>query len=300
MIETINFDFLNVPDNLSNMVLCLGFFDGIHIGHQQFIKNAVNTGKSVGVLTFDEPPSYVLGKTNSKKCLTSVDDKAEYLENLGVKYLLVLSFDYDCTNLSKDQFILLILKKLNPDTIFVGESYTFGKDGAGNPEYLKQFFNVQIVKTIKTENEKVSSRIIRSLIEEGKVEKANQLLGHSYRIGGYVISGEHKGRTIGFPTANLDPDFPYVLPKIGVYTGYAYFQGYKKKCLISVGTHPTFIELNAPIIEVHIIDYNGVLYGDYVFIEYVERIRDMFKFDSIEMLVEQLNKDKEYAISTLQ
>ena len=299
MIETRYFDLQSVPADIKDVNLCLGFFDGIHIGHQKMIKSALNEGHKVAILTFDNPPTYILGTRVDKESLTSIDDKAEFLESMGVSYLLVMPFDETIKNMSWIDFINRIIKKINPLNIFCGDDYTFGKDAYGTPKMLNNFYPVHTTKVKNDNGIKVSSRKIREYISIGKIEEANNLLGRPYKICGLVVRGVQEGSKIGFPTANLHLDFPYIMPAIGVYIGYAYAHEKKYKALISVGTHPTFIELQRPIIEVHIIDFNDNLYGDYLYVEFICKIRDIVYFPSKEALVNQLKLDKKQALDSL-
>ena len=297
--KIIEFDLESVPTEYPNTALCLGFFDGIHKGHQAIINSALKTSKDVAVLTFSTPPAYVMGRKDDKRSLTSVDDKADILEAMGVKYLFVLPFDNVIRNVTRLDFINRVLKVLNPSVIYCGEDYRFGRDALGTPKFLSHYFKVNIVELKKYKENKYSSKWIRKLIYEGNIKEANACLGHPYRIGGFVTSGKQNGKTLGFPTANLDLDFAYVIPSNGVYMGYGYIHERKYKCLISVGTHPTLGELDAPIIEVYLFDFNETIYGDSLFVEFIDRIRDMMKFDNIKDLVVQINKDKEYALKHL-
>ena len=297
--KIIEFDLTNVPSNYQGTALCLGFFDGIHKGHQAIINSALKTSKEVAVLTFSTPPAYVIGRKDDKRSLTSVDDKADILEAMGVSYLFVMPFDNSIMNVSRLDFINRVLKVLNPSVIYCGEDYRFGKEALGTPKFLSHYFKVNIVELKKYKENKYSSKWIRKLIYEGNIKEANACLGHPYRIGGFVTSGKQNGKTLGFPTANLDLDFAYVIPSNGVYMGYGYIHEEKYKCLISVGTHPTLGELDVPIIEVYILDFNENIYGDSLFIEFIDRIRDMFKFSDISDLINQIKLDKEYALNHL-
>lgn len=293
--EIIEFAYPNIPTNSEDLVICLGFFDGLHLGHQAIIKKAKKEGYKTAVFTFDNPPAFVLGTIAENLCLTSIADKAEYLSNMKVDYLYLMHFDMDTANLTKDQFIQDVLKPLSPKKVFCGEDYSFGVRGEGNPAYLSQFFDVEIVPFEKKDGTKISSRDIKKLIQTHRITKANELLGRPYRINGLVVDGNHQGRNIDFPTANLKLDYPYVFPDFGVYMGYAEVYDKKYKTIINVGTHPTVIPLYKPIIEVHIIDFNGNIYGKDIFVEFIDYIRSEKKFDSIEELKVQLMVDKERA-----
>ena len=295
----IDFDINSVPANDKDLVLCLGFYDGLHLGHQKLIKDALNEGYPVGVMTFDIAPAVLLGKKENYS-LTSTFDKADFLEDMGVKFLYIMHFEKETLKVTKDEFIERVLKPLNPKKIFVGDDYKFGALGEGDAKYLKNFFDVEVVPLQKIDNMKISSKKIRELVEAGKMEKAATLLGRPYRISGLVVEGQHNGQRIDFPTANLELDYTYVFPKEGVYMGYGYFMNRKRKAMICVGTHPTIHQLMKPIIEVHIIDFNENIYGRELYVDFVSYVRPVMQFASMDELREQLLKDEEKVKNTLQ
>ena len=297
--KTFQFDYLHTPVNKEDTVLCLGFFDGVHIGHQAMIKEALKEGYKVSVLTFDESPAFVLGNIKENHYLTSVSDKAEVMEILGVDYLYIMNFDRKVAELTKDEFIEHVINKINPKKVFCGEDYTFGVRGEGNSFYLSLFFDTCVIPTEMVNDKKVSARDISKMIENGEIETANKLLGRPFRINGLVTEGKHNGKKIDFPTANLALDYPYAFPKSGVYFGYAYIDEIKYKAIIAVGTHPTIMELAKPIIEVHIINFDGIIYGKDIFVEFILYQRDIINFNSMDELKEQLKRDKTSAIRKL-
>ena len=288
---------LNIVEN-KNINLVLGFFDGVHIGHQEMIKKAVESGDTA-VMTFDISPSFILGKTIKYSYITSLFDKANVLQNLGVKYLYILRMSKLLLDLTKEEFIEKILKKINPKRIYIGEDYHFGKGGEGSAIDLEKEFNVYVSSLVELNGEKVSSRVIREHIASGNMQLVETELNRPYQVTGLVIEGAHNGEKLGFPTANLELTYPYVLPKIGVYTGYVKLLSSKYKAIISMSTHPTIMELNDPIIEVHLLSYKGDLYGKEIEVQFKEYIRDIKKFGTLEELSEQLTKDSEYAKNTL-
>ena len=298
--KIVEFDINNVPEEYTNINLCLGFFDGVHLGHQKMVKAAVAEGHPVGILTFDIPPHFVTGQIPNKRCLTSIDEKADYFEELGVSFMFILAFDEVTRGILRLDFVDWVLKKFKPNKIYCGEDFRFGKDALGDPKFLKQHFNVEVTPLLSKNGMKVSSKDIREFVKNGEVNKAVALLGHPYRIVGEVKNGLHQGQKIGFPTANLDLDFPYVMPKEGVYMGYCLAFNKRYKAMISVSTHPTFSQLLKPIIEVHLIDFSGMLYGVTIYVDFVDRVRDIVKYDKPEDLVKQLTKDKEFIINNLQ
>ncbi len=297
--KIIDFYINETPANDKDLVLCLGFYDGLHLGHQHLIQKALDEGYPVGVMTFDLAPAFLLGKKENYS-LTSTFDKADFLEDMGVNFLYLMHFDKETLKVTKDEFIDRVLKPLNPRKIFVGEDYNFGVGGEGDAAYLSRFFDVEVVPLQKIDNMKISSKKIRQLVEAGEVEQASRLLGRPYRISGLVVEGKGNGRKINFPTANLQLNYTYVFPKEGVYMGYAYFLNRKRKAMICVGTHPTINQLLNPIIEVHIIDFNEVLYGREIYVDFVSYIRPVIQFATFEELREQLLKDEEKVKNTLQ
>ena len=297
--KIVEFDIQNVPYNDKEIILCLGYFDGVHLGHQAIIKESVNEGYPVGVLSFDNSPSFILGQKGNYE-LTSIADKADIFEDLGVKMLFIMHFDKSTLNVTKDEFIKNVLMKLNVKKIFCGEDYRFGTRGEGTPEYLARFFDVTVIPTIKIGDEKVSSSTIRELISKGEIKLANRYLGRPYRLVGLVAEGLKNGRHIGFPTANLDLDANYVFPKEGVYMGYAYIMNKKRKAMISVSTHPTINQLLDPIVEVHILDFDENIYGFTIYVDLIDYMRDIVHYDSMDDLREQLEKDREKVKNTLQ
>ncbi len=296
--KIIEIDINNVELINKDLQLCLGYFDGLHLGHLKLIKQALKHGPT-GVMTFDISPRLYLKKAPLYSTLTSLADKADILEDIGVKYLFVLRTNDELIHLDRKDFIDKILLKLNPNKIYVGEDYRFGYMGKGTPHYLAKYISTKVVKLYVKDKKKISSSYIINLIKEGNVKEASKLLSRPYSLSGLVVEGNKKGRDIGFPTANLDLDFPYVLPKIGVYMGYCYFMSRKRKAIISVSTHPTFQELDKPIVEVHIIGFDENIYGRFLKIEFINFIRDIFKFDSLDELRIQLEKDKNLAIKKL-
>jgi riboflavin kinase/FMN adenylyltransferase len=160
-------------------------------------------------------------------------------------------------------------------------------------------FDVMVVDTFLDNGKKVSARDISALVEKGDIELVNKLLGRPFRINGLVVEGKHNGHKLDFPTANLKLDYPYAFPKTGVYLGYAYVDDIKYKAIVSVGTHPTIMRLEKPIIEVHIIDFDGMIYGKDIFIEFIHYQRDEMTFASTDDLKEQLKKDRLSAIRRL-
>ena len=294
--EIIEFNYDNTPENKENIVLLLGYFDAIHLGHQLMVNKAKEFNMKIAVMSFDQPPSFVLKKAISNLSLTSTADKAEIFESLGVDYFYILHFDKEVSELTRFEFVEKVLQKINPKMIICGEDYRFGNLGSGTPNYLKQFFDVTVVDLLFDGSNKISSRDIATLVKERKVKEAGRLMGRNYRVFGIVKHGLGNGRKLGFPTANIELDYPYILPGEGVYLGYGVLEDKKYPAIIDIGRHPTFRELQFPRLEVHFLDFDKNLYGQYVYVEFVDYIRDNIQFYTPEELSAQLEKDKAYAL----
>lgn len=300
IMEIVQFELGDELKPVGDLILCLGFFDGVHLGHQKLILSAKKEGYKLGILSFSQSPAFVLGHKLVDSCLTSIADKADLFEEMGVDYFYVMDFNRISLNATKDEFIQKVLLKINPYQIVCGPDYKFGVRAEGDVAYLKQFFNVKVKDFENISNLKISSRNIVAKIEEGEMEEVMEMLGRPYRVSGIVTEGLKNGQKIDFPTANLKLEYHYVYPKSGVYIGYANVYGQRYKAIINVGTHPTINPLREPLIEVHVIDFNGVLYGKIIMCDFIKYIRDEKKFDSMEDLKAQLTKDKQKAKKLLQ
>lgn len=298
--EIIQFELGDKLNPVPNLILCLGFFDGVHLGHQALIKKAKKEGYKLGVLSFNQSPAYVLGNKLVDNCITSISDKADIFEQIGVDYFYLMDFNRQTLNATKDEFINKVLLPINPYQICCGPDYHFGVRAEGDVNYLKRFFNLKINDFENIKGNKISSRNIISLIKQGEMEEVTSMLGRPYRINGTVMVGFKNGQKLDFPTANLKLEYEYVFPKSGVYIGYGYVYGEKYKAIINVGTHPTINPLATPQIEVHLIDFDGNLYGKNIFAEFIKYIREEKKWDSLDDLKVQLNKDKQKAKKLLQ
>lgn len=298
--EIIQFELGDKLQPVNDLILCLGFFDGVHLGHQMLIKKAKKEGYKLGILSFNQSPAYVMGNKLVDNCITSISDKADLFEELGVDYLYLMDFNRQVMNATKDEFINKVLLAINPYQICCGPDYHYGIRAEGDVNYLKRFFNVKVTEFENRNNSKISSRNIISLIKQGEMEEVTAMLGRPYRINGTVMTGFHNGAKLEFPTANMKLEYEYVFPKTGVYIGYGYVYGKKYKAIINVGIHPTIDPLGEPLIEVHLLDFDGNLYGKNIFAEFVKFIREENKFESTDALKAQINKDKQKAKKLLQ
>ncbi|WP_300410553.1 bifunctional riboflavin kinase/FAD synthetase [Lagierella sp.] len=291
----------------SNFVIALGNFDGFHIGHQSLIDELVEVSKETNltpsVLLFKEHTKKVLeGKTF--KYLTNLDDKIEILKGLKITDVFITDFQ-DIRNMTPIEFLDFLTKGLNVRAIVVGNDYKFGQFAKGNIKLLSEYCNenglyLKILNQVETLDSPVKSTNIRKLIQSGKVREAKELLGRPYRVTGTVNHGYKRGRTLGFPTANITDLFDYILPKEGVYLTKTYIDGFVEfyYSLSFVGKNITFSEDELKI-ETYILDFDGDLYGKKLKIEFLDFIRDNIKFKNAEDLTIQIHKDIETARNIL-
>ena len=283
-------------------VVVLGNFDGIHKGHQKLFEvaksEAYNKGLETIVFSFYPHPTWVIGNKR-KSLLMSREDKKQTIENLGLDVLVEYPFTKEFASQSPEAFFVEILvKKLNARVLVVGSNYYFGKNKAGNIEFLKKMgmqydVQVHVVEAVMLEEQMISSSKIRELVQKGKIEEASRMLGHSYRVVGKVEQGKKLGRTLGFPTINLIAQPDYVYPPNGVYATLVKVYSKTYLGMTNIGFNPT-VSSERKMIETHIIGFNESIYGEKVEIEFYHFIRPEKKFADIEGLRKQLLSDKEY------
>ncbi len=289
-----------------NVVVVIGFFDGIHKGHQKIIGLCVNRAKSTGglslVFTFDQPPVNVIKGTIQKKLITSFEQKLNLIAHLGPDYIVTQRFDRNFAKMDRADFCKkILLEKFHLKEIFVGEGFRFGWKGRGDGSYLKYFFKdtnvrVNIIPLYKQNNTIISSTSIRRYYKQGNIEKASMLLGRKPCISGMVKKGRQRGRKLGFPTANIDVSGKYMTPQDGVYLGQVKIGQQCRffPCLVNIGDNPTFGD-RKKWIEVFIIDFNKNIYGAKITVCFFKKLRDEIRFKSSAALVEQMQKDLEAA-----
>lgn len=286
-------------------VVTIGTFDGVHKGHQYVVNTlkeiAMDKGGETVIISFEPHPKHVVGNTDKKMpLLNTLTEKIYQFEKLGVDHLLILSFTPTLANLSyQDFFETILLSKIHIDTLLVGYDHRLGKNRKGNFDLLAnlcQKHNITIAQTqkIAVENSHVSSSRIRELLYNGKVEYASKLLSYDYSITGKVTHGDKIGRKLGFPTANIIKNNPHKLtPKSGVYAVKIKHDSILYKGMLNIGVRPSVSIRNEKNIEVHIFDFDKTIYDENIEIVFVKHIRDEYKFDEIEALKSQLQKDKE-------
>ena len=275
-----------------SLTACLGNFNGIHLGHQLLIKDAkIDAKYDLAVISFANPLGEFNIKNKDKELLLSKSQKEVILKRLGVKYNIEIVIDEDFLSLSPLDFINNYLKKLGVKQIFVGDDFYFGKDRKGDAKLLSEYFEVNRCKIYSYNKEKISTRDIISLIKEGNIKLANELLGYNFEMKGEVVEGLHNGKTIGFPTLNLSPEVNYPMPSFGVYKVITYILGIPYLGLANVGVHPTIDKLKSPTIEIHLLNYEKESYGKTIYVEFLKKIRDEIKFNSVNELQNQIKKD---------
>lgn len=289
---------------LRGTVLTLGVFDGLHLGHQKIMETVVSRAKSVGAhptaITFDPHPRSVLYPENAPPLLQTLDQRLANFEVLGIEQAIVIRFDKDFAAQNAEVFLRdIVYERLQAKEVFLGKGFAFGKNRGGNIELLKRMsrelgFYADEVEEVTLRGQRISSSKIRELLKDGKVNLTRRMLGRPYGIEGQIIHGDQRGRTIGFPTANLKPT-NRVIPKFGVYATANLIDGVWRRSITNVGVRPTFDGDQAPSIESYIFDFDGDLYGDVLRVRFLHRIRDERKFSGIDELKAQIAKDSQTA-----
>jgi len=296
----------NFHNDKKNTYLALGNFDGVHKGHQELINTAVTKARDhAGIsaaMIFNPHPSLVLNPDRAPLLLMTENQQSEMLSRLGLDVLVYTPFNKEISALSPEKFVRDVLVGVfNVREVFIGFNYTFGFKGAGTPQLLAELgqkygFAVTVIPAYRIDGQIVSSSLIRSLLAEGNIKEAWRMLGYSPQIEGLVVEGEKRGRTIGFPTANIGVESGYVIPGKGVYAAITEIDGIKHYSVVNIGSKPTFHE-NYPIsIETHIINFAESIYGKNIRLHFLDKIRNEKKFSSIDELVRQISLDRDQAL----
>jgi len=268
--------------------VAIGTFDGVHRGHQAVIKGADT------VLTFDPHPLEIIHPSALPKLIMPFGVKRDVIEGLGVGELVVIPFDKEFAGRSAEEFIEdVLVAKLGAERVSVGENFRFGAKAKGDPAMLaaREEFETRVVPLVETDGETISSTRVRALVAAGDMEGARHCLGAPFMVEGEVVSGDQRGRELGFPTANLVPDDRLAIPGHGVYAAFA--NGVP--AAVNVGVRPTFESGRGVLIETYLIDFEGDLYGSELRVAFVERLRGEKRFSSVEELIAQMRIDVEEA-----
>lgn len=279
--------------------VALGNFDGIHLGHQKLISTMIKESRKLGLksaLLLFKRHTRTVTNNNQPKLITTNDEKLKIAEKLGIDIVYIMDFDKNIMNLSGEDFIKqVIVDRMNSKLLVVGFDYRFGHKASGDSNFLlklgeKYNIEVKVVEAIVNNGEIIGSTKIRNLISEGKISKANKLLGRPFSISGKVINGSNRGNKLGFPTANIEIDPNHIIPKIGLYETNTIINGDTFISATNIGHNPTFSE-DIFKIETHILDFNRNIYGDNIEIQFLDFLRDGIKFKSKEELINQMNLD---------
>lgn len=280
--------------------VALGNFDGLHIGHQKLIKTMVSKGREKklksSVLLFKTHTKSIIRGNKRPKLLTSNNQKISLLESIGVEMIYSMNFNKDIMQLSPRQFVEdILVDKLNVKLVVVGFNYRFGHKAQGDSACLKKLgkefgFEVIVVEPVYGEELIISSTLIRELLSEGNIEKANEFLGRPYEMEGEVVEGNKRGKGLGFPTANIKLDKGYLVPKFGVYKSITIVDGKKYLSLTNAGKNPTFNGDDVSV-ESYILNFNNNIYGKKISVKFIDFIREEIKFNTREELIAQMLKD---------
>ncbi|MEE8476000.1 MAG: bifunctional riboflavin kinase/FAD synthetase [Myxococcota bacterium] len=292
---------------MTRPVVTVGNFDGVHRGHQAILETVVERAKALSgqavVYTFEPHPRKVLSPDRAPGLLTTLDQKIELLGEAGVDAVIVEPFNLEFAKIPPERFIREYLHdRIRPVEVYVGYDFHFGRDRVGSMRTLTEIgsrlgFSVTIIPEVSVDGNDVNSTRIRQLVTEARLEQAAVMLGRTYSVRGRVVEGDRRGRTLGFPTANLDPDNE-VLPGAGVYAGEVGFldpgnpaPGQRLPAVINVGTRPTFQESKRVTAEAHLIDFDGDLYGRQLEFSFRCHLRPERRFSDVEALKTQIGAD---------
>ena len=289
------------------MLLTIGVFDGVHLGHKQLLSKLVEQAKHEnlisGVVTFKQHPQCLLAPQPGFPFLTNLPQKIKLIKDEGVDVIITLSFTLELAQIGAGQFVKLLQQYLNMRGMVLGPDFTLGRNREGNADVLCKLgqsmnFKLIIIPQIAVNGEVVSSTAIRNELAKGDMEKVNRMLGRFFSLEGRVISGIGRGAEIGFPTANLDIEPERALPADGIYATLAYSDNKRYYSVTNIGNRPTFGE-NERTVEVYIINYQGDLYRHQLKIDIIKKLRDEKKFDTSEELKRQIEDDIGQANSIL-
>lgn len=299
--EIVHIDGKNQIEKLEETVLVLGYFDGLHLGHKALFDRARSIadekGLTVSVLTFPESPKLAFVRYCPELLLqlTSPEKRFALMEQYGVDRLYLTDFTSSFAQQSPQDFVENYVEALKANIVVAGFDYHFGNSRA-DVKVLQELFTgqVEVIEEVQLDGEKVSSSRIRDAIKSGNVAEANRLLGYEFTTEGIVVHGDARGRTIGYPTANLAPFERVPLPAEGVYVADVLIKGQRYRSMASVGRNVTFDGTEMRI-EAHIFDFQQEIYGEKMTIIWLDKIRDMIKFDGIDSLMKQMQSDEEFS-----
>ncbi|MFH1086683.1 MAG: bifunctional riboflavin kinase/FAD synthetase [Chloroflexota bacterium] len=288
-------------------VLTVGTFDGVHRGHQHLVQQIVAQARGAGLtsvaLTFDPHPRAVLRPAAPALYLSTPEERAERMLAMGLDWFVVLPFTHELAALSAEQFLTLLARRLSIRELWVGSGFALGRHRAGTTAALEQIqaafgYRLHVIQPLYENGAPISSTRIRQLITQGQVRKASRLLGHEYTLTAQIVPGDQRGRRLGYRTANVRPAPDRALPPHGVYAMWASVEGQRWPAVANVGVCPSF-GLSEVLIEVHLLDFEGDLYGQTLQVAFVERLRAEKRFDDVRALIAQIGRDVERARALL-
>lgn len=295
---------LDIPES---QAVAIGDFDGVHLGHQDVIRHALSIAReesiASAIMTFDPHPREVLGLADYSRYLAPLPERLERFSAMGVDRTYIVHFDKAFAKVTPERFVEEMLMPLRVRAVIVGFDFKFGHRGMGTVDTLRELgrerLRVEVVKPYNLEGDKVSSTLIRESLHMGNLERAERFLGRYYAVRGKVVHGEGRGTTIGVPTANVEVAMPYVIPKSGVYAVRVKVNGDALPGVMNIGVKPTFGGKGPEVLEVHLLDYKGDLYGQQLEVEFVRYLRGEVRFGSAEELVAQIRRDIDQARTVL-
>ncbi len=294
------------PDR--DCVLTIGVLDGVHRGHYHLISRLTHeasvTGRQSGVVTFRNHPASVLSPTYKSQYLTTLHERISLISNLGVDLVAPVTFDPELSKLPARDFIALLQKHLRMSGLVVGPDFAMGHERDGDVKALTTLgteigFTVSVADVLEDKGQPIRSTTIRQALAEGNVTRVAELLGRSFVLRGVVVEGDKRGRTLGFPTANLEVPLEMAVPGNAIYATWAYVDERRYMAATSIGTRPTFGG-NERTVEAFLLDFEDDLYGREIRLEFVNRLRAEEKYDTIQKLLEQIDKDVEQTKEMLQ
>ncbi len=289
------------PEIRHEISAALGYFDGMHLGHQKILAATAVPGMKRAVITFSNSPAAYCGPELEVKRLMSLNDKVAYMKHAGIDYLFMYAFDDAIKNMSKEDFVAKFIAGCNVRHTVIGFNYTFGKGKTGTTHDLKKLcaqygIGVDVIRPVRSRGEIISSTAIRRYLQSGDIKRANDMLGAPYALEGSVVAGKQIGRRIGFPTANIQIDAEMLVPKWGVYLTNVLIKGKKYSGLTNIGDNPT-LKAGKLSVETYILDFAGNIYDRRVRLEFSDFLREEKKFADTDALRQQIKTDIETARS---
>ncbi|MQG55913.1 MAG: bifunctional riboflavin kinase/FAD synthetase [SAR202 cluster bacterium] len=287
----------NVAPN-KEAVVTIGVFDGVHHGHRHLLRQVVKLAGDQylpTVVTFSNRPITVLKPGTEPSYLTTLDQRVDLIKQHGIELVVCLEFTLELAEVPADEFAKLLSESLKMKGLVLGPDSALGKDRQGDLAFMQKQgeelgFWVRSVEPLDIEGQPVKSRRIRDAVANGNLVVCPELLGRNHLLSGTVVVGDQRGRTLGFPTANLDVDPQLLLPGDGIYATWAIIDGKRHQAATSIGVRPTF-DLTQRLVEVFVLDFSEDLYGKTVGVEFITKVRDQEKFDGLDALIKQINQD---------